>query len=355
MNALSPAAAATVRESDLASSGECRGIESYLADRPDSSLFHLPAWSRTAERGCGQRSRYLVAEQGGRIVGCLPLTEVRSLLFGRALVSAGFGTGGGIVADNDFARAALAEAGWALAERLGCGSVELRGGVVPAGWTASTGAYAAFARDLPTDAATLLAAIPKRQRAEVRRARDFGLDLSIGRDSRHVADHFRVYAESVRNLGTPVFPRRLFEAALAEFGEAAEILQLHREGRPLATMLTFRFRDTIQPYWGGGTAEARKWRANDLLYFETMRRGVELGCTRADFGRSKVGTGPHARKRIWDFAETPLVYGVRTADGAKPREVNPLDPKYRLQVAAWQRLPLAVANRLGPMIARGLG
>jgi hypothetical protein len=86
-----------------------------------------------------------------------------------------------------------------------------------------------------------------------------------------------------------------------------------------------------------------------------MRRALEAGCTRADFGRSKIGTGPWSRKRIWGFEETPLTYAVRTADGAAPRAVNPLDPKYRLKIAAWRKLPLWAANRLGPLIARGLG
>ena len=355
MNAVAPIAALAVREADLTSPRDRQAIEAYVAARADSSLFHLPAWSRTAESGCGQRSHYLVAEQGGAIRGCLPLTEIRSLLFGRALVSAGFGTGGGILADDEAAAAMLATSAWSLARQRGCASVELRGGPVPDGWSSSTGTYAHFARVLPADVETLLAVIPKRQRAEVRRAREFDLEVSIGRDSRHVAEHFQVYAESVRNLGTPVFPRRLFEAAMAEFGESAEIMLVRKDGRPLAAMLSFHFKDRFQPYWGGGTLEARDWRANDLVYFEMMSRGIELGCSRADFGRSKIGTGPYARKRIWGFEETPLVYAVRTADGAKAREVNPLNPKYRLQVAAWQRLPLVLANRLGPVIARGLG
>jgi hypothetical protein len=116
-------------------------------------------------------------------------------------------------------------------------------------------------------------------------------------------------------------------------------------------LLTFYFKGVCQPFWGGGTFEARQWRANDLIYYEVMRRAIARGCTHADFGRSKLGTGPWSRKRIWGFTETPLVYAVH----GEVRSVNPLDPKYRLKVAAWQKLPLWLANRLGPLIARGLG
>jgi hypothetical protein len=111
----------------------------------------------------------------------------------------------------------------------------------------------------------------------------------------------------------------------------------------------------IQPFWGGGIRDARTLRGNDIAWFELMHSAIERGFTHADFGRSKVGTGPWTRKRIWEFEETPLVYAVRTADGAAPRAVNPLDPRYRLKIAAWQRLPLWLANRIGPAIAKGLG
>ena len=354
MNVAAPLALA-VRAADLGDDAESARLDAYVAEHPDGTLFHRPQWSRAVERGCGQRAHCLVAERGGALVGCLPLTEVRSRLFGNALVSAGFATGGGILAESVTAAAALAEAAWALARRLGCAGLELRGGMLPEGWSLQQGTYAGFARGLPADEAALLASIPRRQRAEIRRAHGFGLEATIGRDARHRDAHYRVYAESVRNLGTPVYPRALFDAALDAFGDEAWIVLVARDGRPLASMLVFDFKGTCHPYWGGGTAAAKTWRANDLIYHEVMRLGMARGCTRADFGRSKVGTGPWARKRIWGFDETPLVYAVRTADGAAPRQVNPQSAKYRLQVAAWQRLPLWLANRLGPAIARGLG
>jgi FemAB-related protein (PEP-CTERM system-associated) len=345
----------TVRAADLGDAGECARLDAFVAEHPDATVFHRPQWTRAVERGCAQRGHYLVAERGGMLVGCLPLTELRSFLFGHALVSAGFGTGGGILSQSTAADFALAQAGWALAERRGCGSLELRGGPLPVGWLRQEGTYATFDRRLPEDEEALLASIPRRQRAEVRRSLQFALDTSAGADRAHREAHFRVYAESVRNLGTPIFPKALFAAALDEFGADADIVAIWKDGRPLAALLNLYFKGSCQPFWGGGTAEAKIWRANDLIYFEVMRRAIARGCTRADFGRSKVGSGPWRRKRIWGFAESPLAYGVRTAAGRAPREINPLSPRYRFQVAAWQRMPLWLANRVGPVIARGLG
>ena len=355
MNAVAPITLPSIRAADLHDPGECVRIDAFVREHPAGTIFHRPHWSRAIERGCGQRAHYLVAERAGALAGLLPLVEVRSRLFGHAMVSVGFGTGGGLLAESEAVEDLLAEAGWALAERRGCPTLELRGGRIPAGWVSSEGAYANFERALPADEQTLLQSIPRRQRAEIRRAQEFGLESSAGCDARHCDAHFRAYGESVRNLGTPIFPRRLFEAALAEFGEEADAVVVWKDGRPLSSILNVYYKDTCHAFWGGGTAEARRWRANDLVYFEVLKRAIARGCRRADFGRSKLGTGPWHRKRIWGFEETPLVYGVRAAAGAAPREINPLNPKYRLRIAAWQRLPLWLANRLGPMIARGLG
>lgn len=322
-------------------------IEAFVRAHPGATPFHLPQWSRAIEAGTGQRAHILVAEAGGEVQAVLPLTEIRSRLFGSALVSAGFGVDGGILALNDAAAQALADQAVRLAHDLGCAAIELRGGSPPHGWQRSEGVYAGFARDLPEGDEAILASIPRKQRAEVRRALGFGLDTGLGDGDAH----YRVYAESVRNLGTPVFPRALFDAVLAEFGGDADILTVSRDGAPLAAVLSLYFNGTVYPYWGGGTRSARDARANELLYYELMRHAAGRDCTRFDFGRSKAGTGAYAYKKNWGFEPAPLAY----ASWGKAREINPLDPKYRLKVAAWRKMPLWLANRLGPPIARGLG
>jgi FemAB-related protein (PEP-CTERM system-associated) len=345
VNAFVPLDRLTVR---AAVPRDSHAIRAFVEAQPTATPFHLPEWSAGVERGCGARGHTLLAEgSDAAIAGLLPLSEVRSPLFGSALVSAGFGVGGGILGRGV---EALAEAAWSLSRRRGCTSVELRGGPVPHGWEQSEGVYAGFARDLPAgaDDETLLNSIPRKQRAEVRRALGFGLGASVGRD---LDGHYRVYSESVRNLGTPVFPRALFASILEAFGEDADVLTVSRGGTELASVLSLYFRGTVYPYWGGGTSEAREARANELMYFELMRHAARRGCTRFDFGRSKLGTGAFAFKKNWGFEAQPLVYAVR----GEARETNPTSAKYRLQVAAWKKLPLWLANRLGPPIARGLG
>ncbi|MDQ8754687.1 FemAB family PEP-CTERM system-associated protein [Sphingosinicella sp. LHD-64] len=344
MNAHAPIAPIEVTTADQTD----EAVAAFVRAHPQATPFHLPQWSRAIAAGTGQRAHLLVAKRVGEIVGLLPLTEMRSPLFGAALVSTGFGVDGGILSVDAAPANPIAGEAIRLADRLGCPSIELRGGPCPDGWHVSRDTYAGFARDLPQDDEAILTSIPRKQRAEVRRALGFGLDVAIGRDP---GPHYRAYAESVRNLGTPVFPRALFESVLGAFGEDADILTVSRGGQPLASVLSLYFNGTVYPYWGGGTRMARAARANELMYYELMRHAAARGCTRFDFGRSKFGTGAFAFKKNWGFEPQPLAY----ARWGERREVNPLNPRYRLQVALWQRLPLWLANRLGPPIARGLG
>jgi FemAB-related protein (PEP-CTERM system-associated) len=346
-----------LRVADLGDQLERARIGAFVHNQTEGTPFHLPAWSVAVARGCGQKSHYFIAENAnGDIKGVLPLTEVSSPLFGRVLVSAGFGVGGGILAESKAAVAPLAEAAWKLAMDLKCTSIEVRGGPQPgAEWTEDSETYLGFIRDLAADDEAELKAIPRKQRAEVRKSQTMELEISTGCHAQDAAAHYAVYAESVRNLGTPVFPASLFSEVLKEFGKSADLLIVRHRGLPVSSVLSLYWNGTVYPYWGGGTAAARALRANDAMYFALMRHARERGCTRFDFGRSKTGTGPAAFKKNWGFEPRPLVYWDRVAEGASARDANPMNPKYRLQVAVWKKLPLWLANRVGPHIARGLG
>lgn len=358
---MNPAEAVMPLHVCAAAAGDDARVAAYVRAHPQGTPFHLPAWLDAVAKGTRNRAHLLVAERAGMIAGVLPLTEIRSLLFGNALASSGFAVGGGAIGDDAAACAALLDAGWRLAGERGVKSLELRGGHLPQdeGWQHKTGSYAGFVRPLAADDDAELKAIPRKQRAEVRKAfaaeTAGDLTVEIGRDDRAARRHYALYAESVRNLGTPVFPRRLFDAVRAAFGDDADILTVLAGGRPVASVLSLYHNGTVMPYWGGGTQEARTLRANELMYFALMRHARARGCAAFDFGRSKYETGPFAYKKNWGFEPQPLAYAVRTADGAEAREVNPLSPRYQAKIAAWKKLPLWLANRLGPPLARGLG
>lgn len=346
-----------INAADLSNPRERARIDAYVCAHPDATPFHLTGWNVAVARACGQTAHCLIAEHAdGSLAGVLPLTEIRSPLFGKALVSAGFAVDGGILTDRDAVADALAASAWAMAERLGCPSLELRGGPAPGeGWIVDETTYLGFSRDLAKEDEAELLAIPRKQRADVRKSLDADLEIAIGSTARDLAMHYAVFSESVRNLGTPVFPAKLFREVAAELGEHADIVTVLKNGKPHASVFSLYLNGTVYPFWGGGTREARALKANDRLYYELMRHARRRGCTRYDFGRSKAGTGVAAFKKNWGFEGVPLRYAKRVAPGETPREMNPMSPKYRLQVAVWKKLPLWLANAMGPVIAKGLG
>lgn len=342
-----------VRMVDQSDQRECARIEDFVRENR-ASIFHRPAWLRAVEAGTGKRASGLVAERMGVITGWLPLTEVRSLLFGNALVSSGFGVGGGICAESEEAARSLTAAAKEYASATGFGTIELRGGPVPDGWSRQSDTHCGFERALEPDDEAQLLAIPRKARAEIRKGLKNDLEVHTGRGARDLAWHYAVYSESVRNLGTPVFPRSLFRAMLDAFPQGSDILTVSKDGKPIASVLSFYHDGAVLPFWGGGTRAARAERANERMYYELMIHARRRGMERFDFGRSKTGSGPFHFKKNWGFDPVPLVYGVWTAPGESPRDVNPASEAYSRKVAVWKKLPLPVANMLGPWIARDL-
>jgi FemAB-related protein (PEP-CTERM system-associated) len=347
-----------VDEANLTDPGIVAEVDAWVCAHPHSTPFHRPGWIIGVEAGTGQKAIMLVARRlSGEIAGVLPLNFIRSTLFGRALVSSGFAVDGGILTTHRKDIPALADAAWFRAERLGCTTLELRGGEAPKGmaWQVKADAYLGFSRSLATDDEAELKAVPKRHRAEIRKGLDKGLEFECGRDKRLRDIHYRLYACSVHNLGTPVFPRALFDQVLDQFGDDADIALVSKDGEPLSAVISLYHRGACMPYWHGAAEGARTMRSNEVLYFLLMRQARERGLTDFDFGRSKVGTGPAAWKKSWGFEGEPLGYCLRTAPGKEMRDVNPLSPQYRRKVELWKRLPESLATFLGPHIARGLG
>ena len=347
-----------LRLAQLGEPDECARIEAWLRDQPQATPFHRPAWLKAVAQGTGNAALALIVERRGQISGYLPLNAVHSPLFGGLLASSGFAVGGGLLAAGKADREHLFGAAEELAARLSVPSIELRGGALPrgrAGWTIRNASHCGFLAPLAGDDEAQLQAIPRKQRAEVRKGLDQDLAVTMGSSAADRAAHYGVYAASLHNLGTPVFPRALFAAVLDHFGADADILTVSHRGAPVASVLSLYHRGSVMPYWGGGVRAARQLRANDRMYYELMRHARRRGCSHFDFGRSKTGSGAYLFKRNWGFAPEPLGYAQWTAPGQARRDADPTSARHALQIALWRRLPLALANRIGPLIARGLG
>lgn len=327
--------------------------DAFVMECPEASFFHRAGWRTVIQQAFGHNTYFLYAEQAGEIRGVLPLGHIRSFLFGNALISNPFCVYGGVAANDEQARQALIQAACELAEELGVDHLELRHRVRQCpDWPAKEGLYDTFRRPLDPDPEVNLKAIPRKQRAMVRKGIQAGLQ---GQLDDNVVRLYAAYSESVRNLGTPVFPRRYFEVLQQVFGKDCEVLTVTQGDTLVASVMNFLFRDEVLPYYGGGTAAARDLKGNDFMYWEVMRRACLAGYRWFDYGRSKRGTGSHAFKRNWGFDAEPLHYEFYLVKAREIPDINPLNPKYRIFINLWKRLPLPISQTLGPWLSRDLG
>jgi FemAB-related protein (PEP-CTERM system-associated) len=327
--------------------------DAFVRSTPGGSPFHLTAWKRAVQSAFGHRPHYLMAAGGAGLEGVLPLFEVRGLSGGRGLVSVPYGVYGGVCAATEEACSALVGAARDLAGRIGAGYVELRHRVQQEiDGLPTKGLYVTFARAISGNDEENLNAIPRKQRRMTRQGVKHGLQAEFG--LQHLDAFWHVYAESVRDLGSPVFPRRLFRAIAHEFGKDCEVLTIWKDGRMVSGVLSLLYEGEILPYYGGARAEALPYAVNDFMYWELMSHAAKIGCRTFDFGRSREGTGAYHFKRHWGFEPVPLPYQYILTAGHEMPNLSPSNPKMRLAVETWKRLPLPLTKIVGPLATRYL-
>jgi FemAB-related protein (PEP-CTERM system-associated) len=327
--------------------------DAFVSSCPQATFFHRAGWQRILREVFRHDAYFLMARTDGVITGVLPLAHMKSMLFGNALVGLPFAVYGGVAALDAASAHALEAEAERLAQALGVQHLEMRHiERRHTDWPLQD-LYVTFRKAiLPEEEANMLA-IPRKQRAMVRKGIKNGLKSEIDA----TADRFfKVFADNVHRHGTPALPKRYFDELLREFGNDCEVLTVvGPDGRLLSSVLSFYFRDEVLPYYAGDDEAARDLAANDFKYWELMRRACARGLKVFDYGRSKQGTGPYAFKKNWGFEPTPLHYEYRLYKRDAVPQNNPTNAKYKLLISVWQKLPIGVANWLGPFVVRSLG
>jgi len=327
--------------------------DAFVLACPEATFFHRAGWQNIVRDVFRHDTYFLYAEMDGRIQGVLPLGHVNSWLFGSALTSLPFAVYGGVAAINTPTAEALELEAQHIAKRLGVAHLELRN-VNPrhTDWPTQD-LYVTFRKEILTEEEANMLAIPRKQRAMVRKGIKNGLASEI---DGNVDRFFALFADNVHRHGTPAMPKKYFKALMAVFGSDCEVLTVVApDGRPLSSVISFYFRDEVLPYYAGDFEPARDLAANDFKYWELMRRACARGLKVFDYGRSKQGTGPYAFKKNWGFEPKPLHYEYCLYKRDAIPQNNPNNAKYKLMISAWRRMPLSLANWLGPFVVRNLG
>ncbi|MBW4052627.1 MAG: FemAB family PEP-CTERM system-associated protein [Proteobacteria bacterium] len=339
----------------IAANGEAGADwDAFVERAADSSLYHLSGWTELAREVFGHRTVFVEArDRSGSLLGVLPVVQQRSLLLGNFATSVAFFNYGGPVAQDEPVASALMVRAAAEAERLGCRYLEFRDTKPrPGNWAQRTDKVT-LQLALPSTFDALSKTLGSKLRSQVKRAerenlvrRTGGLEL--------LDDFYSVFAENMRDLGTPVYPKRFFEAILSRYGSCCQLIVIDWNGEPGAAAFLAFWRGSAEVPWASCRARAKPIGLNMKLYWELLSIAVERGCALFDFGRSTVDSGTYRFKKQWGAEPVPM-YWYRWDRRAGAHEAEAGESKVmQLATAVWQRLPLGVANAIGPLISGAL-
>jgi FemAB-related protein (PEP-CTERM system-associated) len=322
----------------------------YVTARNPDTGYHLWDWRRVFTNVFGHDAIYLIARGQSGVEGVLPLVQIKSLLFGNSLTSLPFLNYGGVLADTTEASQALIEAAGEEAQRRRCAHVELRH--VERCFESLPCKQHKVSMRLPL-APGLWERLDRKVRNQIRKAEKSGLVIERGGQAL-VEDFYAVFARNMRDLGTPVYSRRLFEEVLATFPERSQLHVIRLGGQPIAAGFTYRTPEMVQLPWASSIRDFNALCPNVLLYWDAIQFAQESGASSFDMGRSTPGEGTFKFKAQWGAEPVPLHWEYQLTGTSQVPNVSPGNPKFQLAIALWQKLPLGVATRVGPMIVRAI-
>ena len=342
--------------------------DDYVARHPQGTLFHTLSWRDAVRDVFGHRSCYLTAWRDEELAGVFPLMMVESRLAGRIIVSVPYAVYGGSLADDEEAHCALLAYAQKLADRLRCQWIDIRSMEPQWPELPVVRRYVTFRKQLPDEASDVFGTLPRKARAAARQARErYSLEAVF--DDAQLDTVWSLYSQSMRRVASINYPLAFFRLLmertasvascsdnLARGEQPGHLVQIIRyQGRPIAGLLSFLYRDTLMPYFAGCDERYEKCHPNNYLYLTAMERGVELGCCRFDFGRSRIdNTGAYNFKRFQGFEPTPLHYQYYVPQGGRVPDLHPGNRKIDLAQRVWTKLPLAVTRPVGAWLAKSI-
>ena len=332
--------------------------DAFVEANPQGTFFHLSHWRDLIARNFGYRPYYLYAEDEGQVLAVLPLFLTKSFLFGKTLTSIPVGVYGGVVSRDEKATALLLQKAKELAYRHQVNVLEIRGNPYLNNDHSCGDDFSAFKtknihvtfiREIEPSDDSNFARIPRKQRRMIRQAKKYGLRAVM--DDQRLRDCYLVYAESLRSLGTPVYGFRYFRDLKKTFGNQCRILNVEFEGKVIAGVLSFFYKDQLLPYYGGSSPNFRHLAPSDFMYWELLSYGAAHGYRTFDFGRSKKDTGSYNFKRHWGFEPRPLPSFYCQVTDKEVADVGSMNVRMQWAIKLWRRLPLKLTMALGPRIA----
>jgi serine/alanine adding enzyme len=327
----------------------------YVMGSGNSSCYHLIGWKDVIEKTFGHNTYYLLAEgEDGKIGGILPLVHLRSILFGNFMVSVPYFNYGGLCSDRAEIQQELLREAIRIAEDAKSEHIELRHSYKFDNGLPEKTSKVSMILELPDRADNLWNAFSSKLRSQIRRPEKEGMHARVGKEE-ELNSFYQVFSTNMRDLGTPVYPKKFFRNILTSFQETSWICSVYtKDDLPVASGFLVAFKDRLEIPWASSLKEYNRFGPNMLLYWSVLKFACEKGYRSFDFGRSTPGEGTFRFKEQWGSKPLQLYWHYWLKNGGSLPELNPHNPKYRLVIRVWQKLPVALTRFLGPMIVKNL-
>jgi FemAB-related protein (PEP-CTERM system-associated) len=335
--------------------GTDSACDDFVSRMESSNICHLPAWSAMVNRATGHPTYYLVARDGQTVRGVLPLTHMKTRLFGNQMISHALSNYGGPVADCPGAVELLYAKSVELAQERGCETIEFRNiEPMPFDLENRTGKVAMrLALDTDTEKVWNGFKSKTKVRNHVRKAAKAGMTAQDG--SMELLDEFyKLYTIRMRQLGTPCYSRKIMRCILETFPNNSRLFVARLDNKVVSARIVFYYNKIAESSLGITRLEYNQLSPNHFLYWETMKYYCQAGADWFDFGRSTIGSTPYRFKKQWGATEIPLHYQYWVRPGHTMSVLSPDNPKYQRRIRLWKKLPLWATRLIGPRISRGL-
>ncbi|WP_425616579.1 FemAB family XrtA/PEP-CTERM system-associated protein [Anatilimnocola sp. NA78] len=311
-------------------------------------------WLSVLKQGLQQQPYCIQVHSAGKLVGFLPLVFVESAIFGRYLVSLSYVNSAGIVAETDAVASQLVDEAVKLAKRCNVRYLELRHEreITHPTLTEKNEAKVLMRLTLPSSTEELWNSFKSKLRSQIRAGEKNGFEVCWGREEL-LCDFYRVFSHNMRDLGTPVYSRRLFSEILATFAGDSELCVLKLGGSAVAAALLLHTDKTTEVPSASSLRQFNNTNANMVMYWNLLVRAVERGQRTFDFGRSTVESGTYRFKKQWGAEPSPSVWQYHLRQGTI-RALRPDNSRFSLAIKMWQRLPVSLTQLIGPPIVRGI-
>ncbi len=328
--------------------------DAYVEQHERGSIYHLSKWQALIEKVFGHETYYFFSVDGqGNIDGVLPLVRLRSRLFGDYMVSVPFFNYGGAIAVSAEVEKKLMTHAVSVAEQKKISHIEYRDSIErDTAWEARTDKVV-MVLDLPKEEDELWKALGSKRRSQIKRPLRESPEVVHG-GIELLDEFYRVFSINMRDLGTPVYSKAFFKAILEQFSEAVTLLIIRLKGKPVGAAFLIQYKGMMEIPWASTLREVNSISINMLMYWEVLKLAINKGCQQFDFGRSSVDSGTYRFKKQWGAEPKQLYWYYWLGEDQELPGLTPNNPKYKLAISMWQKMPVFATQILGPMIVKNL-